>query len=126
MAGLVILALTIVSRQAGSRAAAQAASTDARASAISMFGERCAVCHGQNGDGKGPASESLNPRPIDFRDRKWQKSVTDAKIAKAIVYGGPAVELSASMTANPDLETQPGVVAALVSYIRALGDRKKQ
>jgi mono/diheme cytochrome c family protein len=123
MAGLVILALPIVIRQAGTDA--QAASTEARANANLMFGERCAVCHGQNGDGRGPASESLSPKPIDFRDRKWQSSVTDAKIAKAIVYGGPAVGLSASMTANPDLETQPGVVAALVKHIRKLGDGKK-
>jgi mono/diheme cytochrome c family protein len=126
MAGLVILTLTIVIRQAGSDAAAQAASTDARAAANSMFGERCAVCHGQNGDGKGPASESLDRKPVDFRDRKWQRSITDEKIAKAIVYGGPAVGLSASMTANPDLETQPGVVAALVKYVRALGDGRKR
>jgi hypothetical protein len=126
MAGLVILALTIVSRQAGSDAAARAASADTPTDANSMFSDRCAVCHGQNGDGKGPASESLDPKPVDFRDRKWQRSVTDAKIAKAIVYGGPAVGLSASMTANPDLETQPGVVAALVKHIRTLGDGKKQ
>ena len=84
------------------------------------------MCHGQNGDGKGPASESLDPKPVDFRDRKWQRSVTDEKIAKAIVYGGPAVGLSASMAANPDLETRPGVVAALVKHIRTLGDGKKR
>ena len=60
----------------------------------------------------------MNPKPVDFRARKWQRSVTDEKIAKAIVYGGPAVGLSSSMSANPDLETQPGVVAALVEHIR--------
>jgi hypothetical protein len=65
----------------------------------------------------------LNPKPVDFRDRKWQRSVTDEKITKAIVFGGPAVGLSSSMSANPDLETQPGVVAALVEHIRNLAGK---
>ena len=49
---------------------------------------------GPNGDGKGPGAANLNPKPVDFRNRKWQRSVSDEKIAKAIVYGGPAVGLS--------------------------------
>lgn len=32
-----------------------------------IFRKNCVVCHGQRGDGKGPASTSLNPRPKDFR-----------------------------------------------------------
>lgn len=98
-------------------------SDGARTAADAMFGDRCAVCHGPEGDGKGPGSANLNPKPIDFRDRKWQRSITDATIAKAIVYGGPAVGLSASMSANPDLEAQPDVVAALIERIRKLGAR---
>jgi|HubBroStandDraft_6_1064221.scaffolds.fasta_scaffold1292636_1 cytochrome c553 len=102
---------------------AGAISETARNTAASLFGDRCAVCHGANGDGKGPGAENLNPKPVDFRARKWQRSVTDEKIAKAIVYGGPAVGLSSSMSANPDLETQPGVVAALVEHIRSLAGK---
>ena len=103
------------------RSGAQNISPDARAAAASMFVERCAVCHGSNGDGGGPAAANLNPKPIDFRSRKWQRSVSNETIAKAIVYGGPAVGLSASMAANPDLETQPSVVAALVEHVRRIG-----
>lgn len=99
-------------------------SDSARATATSLFGDRCAVCHGQNGDGKGPGAANLNPKPIDFHSHKWQRSVTDDKITKAIVYGGPAVGLSSSMAPNPDLENQPDVVAALVEHIRGLGKAK--
>jgi mono/diheme cytochrome c family protein len=99
---------------------------EARATATSLFGDRCAVCHGANGDGKGPGAANLDPKPVDFRDRKWQRSVSDETIGKAIVYGGPAVGLSSSMAANPDLEAQPAVVAALVERIRSLaGTRGK-
>lgn len=32
-----------------------------------IFRKNCVVCHGHRGDGRGPASTSLNPRPKDFR-----------------------------------------------------------
>ena len=102
----------------------QTVSESARTEAESLFADRCAVCHGLDGDGKGPVAASLNPKPVDFRDRKWQRSVTDEKIAKAIVYGGPAVGLSLSMAANPDLESRPAVVAALVEHIRSLAGKQ--
>ena len=119
---------SVVSLGAFDRAAAQSKaviSSSARATATDLFGDRCAVCHGADGDGKGPGAANLNPKPVDFRDRKWQRSVTDEKITKAIVYGGPAVGLSAAMAANPDLESQPQVVAALVEHIRSLASRPK-
>lgn len=32
-----------------------------------IFRSNCVVCHGQRGDGKGPAATTLNPRPKDFK-----------------------------------------------------------
>jgi hypothetical protein len=139
IAGLVILTITSVSNLGGAGAettsphgttmvvasSGQTISDASRATAASLFGDRCAVCHGPDGDGKGPGASNLNPKPVDFRNRKWQRTVTDDTIAKAIVYGGPAVGLSSSMAANPDLETQPGVVAALVEHIRSLASKRK-
>jgi len=94
---------------------------EAKAEADSIFDDRCTACHGSNGDGKGPAALSMNPHPKDFRDAKWQKSVSDEKITKAIVSGGEAVGLTAAMPGNPDLEDRPGVVEALVVHIRKFG-----
>src|ERR1700722_12949064 len=93
----------------------------ARDEALSIFAERCAVCHGVNGDGAGPAAASLNPKPANFRSRKWQSSMSDERIATIIVNGGTSVGLSASMASNPGLEGRPAVVAALVEHIRKLG-----
>ena|SRR5258707_11778915 len=93
----------------------------ARDEALSIFAERCAVCHGVDGDGAGPAATSLNPKPANFRSRKWQSSMSDERIATIIVNGGTSVGLSASMASNPDLEGQPDVVAALVEHIRKFG-----
>ena len=86
--------------------------------AKNVMADRCAVCHGDNGDGQGPSASSLNPPPKDFHDARWQKSVSDQTLAKAIVLGGPAVGLSASMPGNPDLADKPDILAAIVKQIR--------
>ena len=93
----------------------------ARDEALSIFAERCAVCHGVDGGGAGPAAASLNPKPANFRSRKWQSSMSDERIATIIVNGGTSVGLSASMASNPDLAGQSDVVAALVEHIRKFG-----
>jgi len=93
----------------------------ARANAAEIFESRCVACHGAEGHGDGPAAANLNPRPRDFHNAKWQKSITDVTIARAIVFGGQAVGVSAQMAANPDLENEPAVVAALVEHVRVLG-----
>jgi mono/diheme cytochrome c family protein len=93
---------------------------EAREAASQIFEERCSSCHGPKGRGDGPAAVNLKPRPRDFQNRRWQKSVSDAEIAKAIVYGGSSVGLSGEMAPNPDLETEPAIVGALVERVRKL------
>jgi len=95
-----------------------AISKEARAEADDVFETRCVACHGDEGRGDGPAAANLNPGPRDFHDAKWQKSVSDATLARAIVEGGQAVGASSEMAANPDLENEPDVVAALIERIR--------
>ncbi len=93
----------------------------ARSDAADIFESRCVACHGAECHGDGPAAANLNPRPRDFHNAKWQKSINDASIARAIVFGGQAVGVSSEMAANPDLESEPAVVAALVERVRGLG-----
>jgi len=105
---------------ADSSAANAAVTPEAREEASQIFEERCSSCHGPQGRGDGPAAENLKPRPRDFQNKHWQKSVSDAEIAKAIVYGGSSVGLSGEMAPNPDLETEPAIVNALVERVRKL------
>jgi mono/diheme cytochrome c family protein len=109
--GIAGLLITTISSARG-----DSASDEAKA----LMADRCAVCHGENGDGHGPGAANLNPKPQDFRDRKWQKSVSDETLTKVIVDGGQAIGLSASMPGNPDLAGRPNVVAAMIKQIRAL------
>ncbi len=84
-----------------------------------LFTQRCVTCHGADGKGSGPAAASLNPKPRDYTDAKWQASVTDDDLRKVIVKGGPAGGKSALMPPNPDLEAKPAVVDGLIAKIRS-------
>jgi mono/diheme cytochrome c family protein len=83
-----------------------------------IFQTRCTVCHGADGQGTGPGAAALNPKPRNYTNAEWQKSVTDEDLKKIIVGGGSAVGKSPSMPANMDLESKPEVVDELVKIIR--------
>lgn len=83
-----------------------------------VFNQRCVPCHGSTGHGDGPASASLNPKPRKFADGGWQSQVTDDYIEKIIQLGGAAVGKSPAMPSNPDLQSQPQVVAGLRTVVR--------
>jgi mono/diheme cytochrome c family protein len=87
------------------------------AKAKEIFAQRCVTCHGNSGQGDGPASATLNPKPRKFADPAWQKEVTDEYIEKIVKLGGAAVGKSPAMPSNPDLN-DPNVVAGLRTVVR--------
>jgi mono/diheme cytochrome c family protein len=89
--------------------------------AQAIFGERCAVCHGAEGRGNGPASAALSPKPRNYGDKAWQSGVTDEQLRKTIRLGGAAVGKSPLMPASPDLDEKPEVVEGLVKLVRKFG-----
>lgn len=134
---LVLAALAVVqgcsssdsasTKTAGSKSKAAKAKKEASASGISpaavaeaksIYSSRCATCHGATGRGDGPGASNLDPKPRDYSDAEWQKTVTDDEIEKVIVYGGAAVGKSPIMVANPDLNGKPEIVKALREMVR--------
>lgn len=89
-----------------------------------LFMNVCSQCHGLEGKGDGPAAESLNPKPRNYTDPAWQKSVTDDEIKAIIVGGGQAVGKSGMMPPNPGLKGRDDVLTELVSIIRGFGQAK--
>lgn len=61
----------------------------------------CSVCHGESGRGDGIAAANLNPKPRNYTDRAWQKSVTDDHIREIILKGDEALGRSPLMPAQP-------------------------
>jgi mono/diheme cytochrome c family protein len=97
--------------------AAEAGAGEAR----QLFDTTCAICHGANGHGDGPAAANLNPRPRNYSDKAWQASVTDEELRQIILLGGAAVGKSATMPGQPQLKDKPEVLSALVGIIRGFG-----
>ncbi len=115
------LAPIVAAEDSSNAKSAGAITPEARAEATDIYDSRCSACHGAEGRGDGPGAAALHPKPINFHNLNWQKSVSDEQIAKAIVEGGSAVGLSNQMAPNPDLEDEPLVVKALVAHVRELG-----
>ena len=103
----------------GGATAPPAGGGNARIEARSKFNQVCAQCHGASGKGDGPAAAALNPKPRDYSDAAWQKTVTDAQLTEIILKGGASVGKSPSMPPNPDLEAKPEVTAELVKIVRS-------
>jgi len=91
-AGLVALSLgaapSQVAAQAGDAAAGKA-----------VYERKCAGCHGDKGDGNGPAAELLSPRPRDFTAGLYKvrttanKVPTDQDIFRIITDGMPGTSM---------------------------------
>lgn len=82
----------------------------------------CVACHGTVGAGDGLAAKAMKPKPRNFTDKAWQKSVTDKHIEKVILEGGMAVGKSPLMPANPGFANSPQRLKDIVAYLRSLGE----
>jgi len=88
-----------------------------------VYAEHCAICHGPDGRGNGPAAPSLHPRPRNFSGGVFKlKSTpegqppTAADVRQTIESGMPG----SSMPAWRDLLTY-AEIDAVTDYIRGLG-----
>ena len=96
------------------------------AAARGYFEQTCALCHGLDGTGNGPAAVSLNPKPRNYTDPTWQASISDDEIKQIIVVGGAGVGKSNSMPPNPGLKNDTAMLDGLVKIIRGFAQGKGQ
>ncbi|HLM46067.1 MAG TPA: urate hydroxylase PuuD [Myxococcaceae bacterium] len=94
---------------------------DVPESSRTLFANVCSTCHGPKGAGDGAISAALNPKPRNFGDKDWQRSVTDEALRKVILEGGAAVGKSPVMPPNPTLAEDAQTLDGLVKLIRAFG-----
>jgi mono/diheme cytochrome c family protein len=52
-----------------------------------IFVKRCSGCHGKKGDGKGPNSVDLLPRPRNLRNSWFVNATEDRRLFDSILYG---------------------------------------
>lgn len=75
-----------------------------------LYTERCLLCHGPKGDGKGPGSIALNPKPADYTKKKfWDDADINKKIMEVVKAG------KGQMRASPDLT--PEDIQSIILYM---------
>jgi mono/diheme cytochrome c family protein len=73
-----------------------------------IYDNKCAICHGKDGKGAGPAAGSFSPPPAKFADPGFWQGNVDQKIADAINNGhGPM----------PPVSLSPGKIKEVTSYM---------
>src|SRR5690606_12048569 len=60
-----------------------------------VFANNCAVCHGNGGEGDGPAGMSLIPKPRNLVEGGWSKGGTSMALFKTVSEGMPGTSMAA-------------------------------
>ena len=118
-----VLAATIVALVGAAPALVGAQAGDANAGKA-VYQLKCVGCHGEKGDGKGPAAELLVPQPRDFTSGIYKirttagKAPSDQDLFKVITDGMPGTSMP-SWAVLPEKERWN-----LVAYIKAFAADK--
>jgi len=81
--------------------------------AARIFAGYCSVCHGEKGDGKSRAQNSLNPPPRDFTSTPAER-LSRSQMIEAVTYGKPGTAMAAWKS-----QLQPQQIEAVVDYVRS-------
>lgn len=98
-----------------------ATSAESVARGEALFVNRCAGCHGRKGDGKGPNSLDILPKPRNLRNTYFVDSVDDRRLFESIQYGVQG-------TAMPpwiDYGLTNNDVGDLINFIRSINPKPK-
>ncbi|MGB3429666.1 MAG: c-type cytochrome [Burkholderiaceae bacterium] len=77
-----------------------------------LYHNSCSVCHGDKGDGKSRASNSLSPPPYDFTSAKARSEQSRERIVAFITNGKPGTAMVSWKTQLNERE-----IAALADYV---------
>ena len=80
-----------------------------------LYRNYCAVCHGADGGGDGPAASSLDPPPTDLTDAERMQQLTDERLLEVLSDGSGAMSGFGSMLTAEELE-------AVAEYVRTLSE----
>jgi mono/diheme cytochrome c family protein len=66
---------------------AQRATATEIAQGKQLFNDKCAPCHGADGEGNGPMAMAFNPKPASFHDPKFWQGEAAKKITETVNHG---------------------------------------
>ncbi len=84
---IAILALPLGSSSFAADKKAAAASPEVLAKGKESFLKNCVLCHGEKGDGNGPAGAMRNPKPRNFAPDKFRSGGKPEQLLKVVTEG---------------------------------------
>jgi mono/diheme cytochrome c family protein len=89
-----------------------------------LYNASCWVCHGRNGDGKGPAAKTLEgPKPRDFTSPDFIIEGRESEIADTISRGAAASFHGSPMMPAWSSSLSPQQIHDLVEYLKTFRKR---
>jgi cytochrome c oxidase cbb3-type subunit 3 len=88
-----------------------------------VFQARCAICHGESGNGKSAVAQVSKVKPADFTDGRLMAKVTDRDVYLAVRDGGPAIGKSAQMLGFSGILTEREI-RDVAAFVRGLARRR--
>jgi high-affinity iron transporter len=113
-----VLASIAVALVAGLASVAIAGAPVDKTAGKNTYEAQCLICHGQAGDGAGPAGAALRPAPTDFTAAAYWLGKTDAAIMAKIRQGNPGTSMQAyNKMSREDMQN-------LMAYLRSFEPAK--
>jgi mono/diheme cytochrome c family protein len=79
-----------------------------------IYEQRCAACHGANGDGNGLAAAAMEPRPKNLRDADFWRGRTAADVRQVVRDGKRGTLMAPFAGALSDAD-----IDAVVAYVES-------
>ena len=108
------LALALPAAVQAAQQAARTTDAASRANPAVLYHNYCSVCHGDRGDGKSRASNSLVTPPRDFTSEPSRRELSEERMFQATRNGVPGTAMTSWKTQLSDPE-----IRSLVQYIQA-------
>lgn len=94
---------------------------EAISSGSKLFIANCATCHGESGEGDGPASAGLDPKPAALSNGELLSDLSDAYLYWRIAEGGSADPFKSAMPAWKGIFGDEQIWQ-LITFIRSLSN----
>lgn len=82
-----------------------------------LYARSCAVCHGEDGSGRGPNGQKLGGK--DLANPRWQARTRDSQMVSAILKGKGAMPAFGSLISEVD------ALKLVTSVIRPMAAKKR-
>jgi mono/diheme cytochrome c family protein len=73
-----------------------------------LYSDKCQICHGEKGNGNGPAASALSPKPADFTDPRFWQGDVNKKITETVENGHGMM---------PAFNLKPEEIKDIINYI---------